>query len=402
MSLKKIIFINRFFYPNISATSKMLSPLVFYLSNKEEYETIVICSSNKSTDNNKNISDSSIKKLQIYQILQIKLFTKILIVRIINYLFFSLITFLILLTITKRRDLVVVKTDPPFLSLIAMFASKIVGFKYIVWIQDVFPEVAYNLNYFSNKYLFNKFKNIRNLSLKKAKGIVVIGNLMSNFFQKQNIESDSIHIIPNFADENNIVPILSHKNYLIKDYGFEENFVVGYSGNLGRAHDVEFILDISKNLQKYPQIVILITGGGYHFSKLKINAQDNKLTNIIFKDYVSDKLLAMSLSVSNVHLISLKPVLEGLIVPSKFYGICAVGKPSIIIGDIKGELSTEVLNNECGYVHDKTHIKEICESIIELKNDKKKCEDFGTNARNLFLNNYTKKKFIKRWVKLID
>ena len=39
------------------------------------------------------------------------------------------------------------------------------------------------------------------------------------------------------------------------------------------------------------------------------------------------------LSAADVHLVSLKPTLEGPIVPSKIYGIAAVGRPTIFIGD---------------------------------------------------------------------
>ncbi len=402
MGVKKIIFINRFFYPNISATSKMLSPLVFELSDKQEFETIVICSSNKERNKNENIFGDSTKRTKVYQIIQINIMRKFFIIKLLNYLFFLLTAFLILVVISKREDLVIVKTDPPFLSLIAMCGAKIIGFKYIVWIQDVFPEVAYKLDYFSNIYLYNKSREIRNLSLKKAEAIVVIGSLMSNFFQKQNIPLNSIYVIPNFADENIISPISTDENFLIKEYGLEKKFIVGYSGNLGRAHDIEFIIDISKKLQKNSNIIFLITGGGYYFSKLKKEAHDSMLNNILFKNYVSDELLAMSLSTSDVHLISLKPILEALIVPSKFYGICAASKPSIIIGDIKGELGTEVLRHRCGYVHDSTNTNKICESILELEKNNLKCKFFGNNARNLFINNYTKQIFIERWFKLIN
>jgi colanic acid biosynthesis glycosyl transferase WcaI len=401
MCIKKIIFINRFFYPNISATSKMLSPLVFELSNIQELETIVICTKNKAINKKENIFEDTIKKIKVYEILQISIMKNFFIIKLLNYLFFLLVAFVMLLLISKRKDLVIVKTDPPYLSLIAMCGAKVIGFKYIVWVQDVFPEVAYNLNYFSNIYLYNKLKKIRNFSLKEAEAIVVIGNLMSSFFQKQNISLNNIHVIPNFADEDNILPIPTDKNFLIKEYGLEKKFIIGYSGNLGRAHDMEFIINIAKKLQKNTNIIFLITGGGYYFSKLKKEAHDNMLSNIIFKNYISDELLAMSLSTSNVHLISLKPTLEALIVPSKFYGICAVGKPSIIIGDINGELGTEVLRNHCGYVHDSTNTNEICESILELQKNNTKCKLFGNNARNLFINNYTKQMFVKRWTKLI-
>jgi hypothetical protein len=54
------------------------------------------------------------------------------------------------------------------------------------------------------------------------------------------------------------------------------------------------------------------------------------------------------LAVADVHWLSLNPKLEGLIVPSKFYGIAAAGKPTIIIGDKNGEIARLVQRRGCG------------------------------------------------------
>ena len=45
-----------------------------------------------------------------------------------------------------------------------------------------------------------------------------------------------------------------------------------------------------------------------------------------------------SLNVPDVHLISLLPAMESLIVPSKCYGILAAGRPVLFIGDPEGEI----------------------------------------------------------------
>ena len=55
-------------------------------------------------------------------------------------------------------------------------------------------------------------------------------------------------------------------------------------------------------------------------------------------------------SVPDVHLVSLYPGLEGLIVPSKIYGIMAADRPTIFVGDPEGEIATLLRRHDMGLV----------------------------------------------------
>lgn len=61
------------------------------------------------------------------------------------------------------------------------------------------------------------------------------------------------------------------------------------------------------------------------------------LEGVRFEPYQPEELLSQSLSAANVHLASLRPEFEGLIVPSKFHGIAADGRPCLFIGDGSGD-----------------------------------------------------------------
>ena len=59
-------------------------------------------------------------------------------------------------------------------------------------------------------------------------------------------------------------------------------------------------------------------------------------------------MLSQSLSAADVHLVSLRPELEGLIVPSKFFGIAAVARPAIFMGDADGDIARLIARHDCG------------------------------------------------------
>lgn len=120
---------------------------------------------------------------------------------------------------------------------------------------------------------------------------------------------------------------------------FVRKIVVGHSGNLGRAHDFETVLGAAERLRNESRIVFLMIGGGKHFEELAKAVKARGLENSFrFRPYQEHAMLPHSLGVADAHWVSLRPALEGLIVPSKFYAIAAAGKPMLMIGDPEGEI----------------------------------------------------------------
>jgi hypothetical protein len=114
---------------------------------------------------------------------------------------------------------------------------------------------------------------------------------------------------------------------LRRDWSLQGRFVVGYSGNLGRAHDYATVLAAAERLRDHPNIIFLFIGGGYQLKQLADQVRNRGLSNFRFFDYQDRALLKFSLGVPDVHWLSLRATVEGLIVPSKFYGIAA-GRPT--------------------------------------------------------------------------
>src|SRR5262249_23188636 len=134
------------------------------------------------------------------------------------------------------------------------------------------------------------------------------------------------------------------------EWGLQHRFVVSYSGNLGRAHDSETILSAIAQIERIPvlnpPITWLFIGGGSLYDSLQTEVKRLGLKSVQFRPYQSREQLSQSLSAADLHLISLRPELEGLIVPSKFYGILAAGRASIFIGDPNSEIARTLAHTE--------------------------------------------------------
>ena len=122
---------------------------------------------------------------------------------------------------------------------------------------------------------------------------------------------------------------------------------------------------------------------------------------MVFRPYQPRERLSDSLSAPDVHLISLKPDLEGLIVPSKYYGIAAAGRPAIFVGHHKGELARIIRDSGTGFVVRDGDGTGLSEAILELARNPDLAAEQGRRARQLFETKYEFAHAVTAWENLI-
>ncbi len=361
----------------------MLGDLAFGLSKLDEQVHIITSRLNYSDETILLPVKEIINNVTIHRIWTTRFGRSHLPGRAIDYLTFYLSSMLKLFSVIKTDDVVVAKTDPPMVSIPISIIAKMRDAKQINWLQDLFPEVAVNLGVKLPGFFYRLLKKIRNYSLLTAKANVVIGELMKNKLKENGIPEKKIVVIQNWADENSIHPVDHEINMLRKEWGLGEKFVVGYSGNLGRAHDFSAILSAAKLLKDKSDIVFLFIGDGAQKEKLKEFSSCNNL-NMLFKPYQSAQKIAESLSVSDLHIVTLKPELEGLIVPSKFYGIQAAGRAVLFLGDKEGEVANLINKSDCGFCLDPDSERQIANTILKCYEDQGLVNTMGRNGRLYF------------------
>lgn len=400
--MKRIILINRYFYPDISATSQLLGDLAFELTTSD-YEIFVITSRLRYDDSNALLPPrEKIRGINIFRVWTTRFGRRILAGRAIDYITFYYSVWWRLLILLRSSDLVVVKTDPPLMSVLAAFVTRLKGAKQVNWLQDLFPEVAVELNITGLKMFSPALRALRNYSLRFATSNVVIGDLMARRVQSENIDQNKITVIHNWSDAAEIYPLTSEENYLKTEWGLNDKFVIGYSGNLGRAHEFETIMNAASLLEREKNIIFLFIGGGSQYQRLKERAEQSCAKNIIFKQYQTRDKLRYSLSIPDVHLVTLRPSLEGLIVPSKFYGIIAAGRPIVYIGKKSGEIPNILEKTNCGVTVTPGEAKKLCDQIYEFYENPGLTKTAGKNARVMFEEKFDKSIALNNWRQLLE
>jgi len=402
LNKRRVIFINRYFYPDHSATSQILSDLAFYLSS-EGFTIEIVTSRQKYDDPEADLNRIDVVNgVRVNRIKTTRFGRKNLLGRSIDYFSFYLSAFVFLLLNLHKGDYLVAKTDPPMISIVASVCSKIKSATLINWTQDLFPEVAKALDVKGLSLVYPLLISLRNYSLKAAYKNIVIGEIMSQRLQYYGIDKDKIKVIHNWSIEENIVPLSATDNPFREKWELQGKFIVGYSGNIGRAHDIDTLVGVANSVKNEKNIVFVIIGGGALYKEFKKQTTDLALNNVFFQPYQPKDVLPYSLTLPDLHIISLQPELEGLIVPSKFYGIIASGRPVLYIGDTKGEIPEILHANGCGKSVNIGDVDSAVKFIEQLFTDRDLAISMGESSRHLFDEKFNKKLSLKSWGDLLS
>ena len=398
----KIIFLNRYFYPDHSATSQLLSDLAFHMA--KTGTSVYVITSRQTYDDPDSLlpGKDSVQGVGVIRVWTTRFGRRSLPGRTLDYLTFYLSAACSLFVLLTHRDIVVAKTDPPLISVVAAIVAKIRGARLINWTQDLFPEVAGALGVGGINGLEGLLRSVRNWSLRTASKNVVIGDGMANKLTEEGIQPGAIQVIHNWADGRAIQPVDREKNDLRREWRLEGMFVVGYSGNIGRAHEFDTILDAAEQLRSAKNIMFLFIGGGAQRNRIEEEARRRGLGNIMFKPYQPREQLSLSLSVPDVHLISLQPALEGLIVPSKFYGIAAAGRPTIYVGDREGEIPKILRETGSGCTVSVGDSAELGNRILDMFRNNNETLSMGLRARMAFDRHFDQRHAFTAWELLLQ
>lgn len=304
------------------------------------------------------------------------------------------------LRLAGADDLVVAKTDPPLLSLALLPVARLKRAKCANWLQDLYPEVAVAFGMKAIALLSPVLAPLRNLSLRRADANVVIGQRMRARLVDAGVDPVRISVIQNWSDDASISSV--RDNPLRREWGLDGKFVVAYSGNLGRAHEFKTLLDAAERLKNEEDLVFLFVGGGALTTMLQAEIKNRRLDRLfVFKPYQPADALSLSLSLPDIFWVSLLPKMEGLIVPSKFYGNCAAERATIFVGDPDGELARLIDENQCGVTVEVGDDEGLAKIILQMRSDPDRLRQMGLNARLAAQTRFSRAAALASWEKFI-
>jgi colanic acid biosynthesis glycosyl transferase WcaI len=301
-----------------------------------------------------------------------------------------------------RPDVILSLTTPPMIALGAAGVAALRRIPLVTWVQDVYPEIAAAFGVISPqsasyRLLSRAAKTTHTLTSQ----IVGLSVGMAERLVMQGADPARIRVIPNWADGRLIHPISQSENPFRREHGLERRFVAMYSGNLGEGHDVATFVEAARSLRtRFPEMLLLFVGDGTR--RREAEARARSLDNVRFLPYQPKERLASSLSAADVHLISLRPGLEGLLVPSKLYGALASGRPICFVGPPDCEVARTVRDNELGWTGQPGDVEGLASALLHYRENSKLFDHRGMRAREIFCTQFDRPIAVKRWRQCLE
>lgn len=380
---RRVIFVNRFYYPDLSATSRLLTQLTEDMATRGQDVTVITSRFSYLGGAEVWPARDRHKGVTVRRVWSTHFGRRSGAGRLVDCLSFFLSAFRAAFR-ARQGDWLIVLADPPMLSVLAAVVKKLLKCRTLCWLQDVFPQIALQSGLLKPGLLSGWIGRLGRWSLESLDRVVVVGRCMEQKLVEEGLTGRNLTIIPNWADGAQLLPLERGSNPFVSEHGLERRFVLMYSGNLGVVHEVETVENVLRCTNVLTQFTMCVIGDGAHMGRLQRMAQEEQWSHVQFLPYQPEETLRFSLAAAHVHLVTLRPDMKGLSVPSKIYGILAAGRPVIFVGPEESEAAIIVREARCGYVVRPGDHQAVVKALISYRDDRALMQEHGRRARAYF------------------
>jgi len=216
-----------------------------------------------------------------------------------------------------------------------------------------------------------------------AARVVVLGRCMREHLgAAYGLPADKVAVIPIGSDPDEITPLAREDSAFRREHGLQDDFVVLYSGNFGRYHNFDAILDAAKQLgASAPRVRFVLVGGGAQRERIERRVADEGIVNVLLLPFVSRRDFPDMLAAADASLVTLEPGMEGLCVPSKFYSLLASGRPVIALMGERCEVARVLAEEGCGVRADAGDAGALAGAVLAMLSDQGRARSMGDRAR---------------------
>jgi glycosyltransferase involved in cell wall biosynthesis len=394
----KLLLLNQFFHPDLSATAQIATELAEDLA-AAGIEVTALASRGSYLGGERLPAEETYRGVRIRRLWATSLGKRTLAHRGLDYASFYASATAALATM-PRHDVVLVLTTPPLIAAAALPARWLRGSRLVYWTQDLYPDVAVAFGVLGARSLAARaMADVSRMVMQRADRVVALGDAMRQRCITHGAAPERVVVIPNWSDPDTVRPIPHAENPLRAELAGGARTLVMYSGNMGRGHDLETLVAAAERLRHRGDPRFLFAGHGV--GRAVVERAAGRLPNVRLGDYQPRERLAESLSAADLHLVSLAPELCGLIEPSKLYGIMAAGRPALFVGPEESEVARTIRREGCGEVLRPGDADGLARSIESLADDPARRAAMGERARDALVSRYGRKVATARFVDLV-
>src|SRR5262245_29451676 len=242
---RTVVFLNRFYWPDVAATGQLLTDLAEDLT-RTGWDVQVITSSSyygRTAAAGAPPRRETHGGVRITRVAGTHFGRATILGRVMDYASYVLGA-VIAIAGAPRGSIFVALTDPPLIALIALLAARVKRGRTVYWVQDLFPDVAISLGTFREGGLVARAaRSIARFVEDRCDLLIALGPAMKRRLEERGVPSERVQVIHNWADSSSIRPVERSANPFVVEHGLAERFIVLYSGNAGRAHTFDAVIE---------------------------------------------------------------------------------------------------------------------------------------------------------------
>jgi colanic acid biosynthesis glycosyl transferase WcaI len=371
----RLLVLNQYYWPGLEATGHLLSELLAALA--DDFDVSIV--TGRIAVHAPHAERLEHDGVRIVRVRSTAYDRTRLLARSINYITYLAESLRVAL-LSRRPDVVLCMTDPPVIGNVALIVARRFRRPLVVVSQDVFPEIAVELERLENPLLVGLLRALIASYLRRADRVVAIGETMRRRLEEKGARPERIAVIPNWVDTTAITP-QPRDNEWAREHGLVDRFVVMHSGNVGHPQNLDVLIRATTFLRDLEDLAVVIVGGGARRAELVELSERLEADAVSFLDYQARETLSSSLSSAHLHYVGLGRGLSGYVVPSRLYGVLSAGRPVLVAADADSETASIVQSVGCGLLAPPNRPELVAEAIRTAYDGRHDLEDMGRRGR---------------------
>jgi colanic acid biosynthesis glycosyl transferase WcaI len=293
--------------------------------------------------------------------------------RVSNYL--TYLALAVPRAIALRPDIVLAMTDPPVAGIAGAFVARRLGRPFVYNIRDMYPDMAVGGDIIRPGAWVNRWEKMHRRALKQAARVIVLGDDMRERILAKGVAPERVVVV---RDGTSFPPSTPGKNDPVVQElrcGFE--FVVLHAGNLGFYGAWSTLLKAAQILSNENTGLVFIGGGANH-AVLEASAANSP--NVRFLPFRPVEQVPHVMMAGDLHIVTVRRGLEGVVVPSKLYSILAAGRPVLAVAAANSDAARVVVESGCGLAADPDDPAAVAATIRELRGNPSRLAEMGRRA----------------------
>ena len=314
--------------------------------------------------------------------------------RVSNYL--SYLALAVPRALAIHPDIVLAMTDPPVAGIAGAFIARMADRPFVYNIRDLYPDMAIGGDIVQPNRWVDRWEKMHRRALHQAARVIVLGDDMRDRIISKGVSPDRVVVV---RDGASFPPSPPERNDLVvQKIRCDFSFVALHAGNLGFYGAWDSLLKAAHILRNENTGLVFV-GDGANRAAMEISAKP--LPNVRFLPFFPIEQVPHVMMAGDVHIVTVRRGLEGVVVPSKLYSILAAGRPVLAIAAAESDAAQIVRETGCGISADPDDPAAIAAAIRELRNDQNRLIQMGIRAKETAAK-YARVDELERFVEVVE